>query len=95
MKNISPLQKKLEKLEAQKVKIQQELDTLTKQRNERIIEVLSYLPPNTLSLHTIIGGLVSVCKDAQGDSQKAEAWQEAGKKFCNAKKSERPSLLKP
>ena len=93
MKDLSPLDKKLQKLEQQKTKIQEQLESLSKQKHERILEVLSYLPHGSVPLHTLIGGLIHVCKESQSNPKRAEEWQRAGQKFCSIKKSERASLL--
>lgn len=94
MKDMGSIEKKLQKLQEQQNKIQQEMETLTQKRNERVIEVLTYIPQDNLSLHALIGGLVYVGQTALQDPKQREVWHQAGRKFYTTKKTDRAKLFR-
>lgn len=93
MKNISTIDKKLQKLEEQKLKIQKELESLSKKRHEKVLDVLNIVP-HSISLQKIIGGVIHIIKEIQSNPKQTEEWQKAGEKFLSSKKSERINLLR-
>lgn len=97
---MSKLDQQIQKLEQQRLKLDADLVTLKRQRNEDILKVLEAFPEGNVCTKTIIGILIEGLEVATKDAKKAEVWQQAGDTFCkrngakrSAKKT-RPNLKK-
>ena len=93
MTNLSSLEKKYQKLEAQKIQLQKELNSLSQKRNEKILDLLSQIPSADISIQSILGGLIDIIKEAKSNLQKKEEWHKAGEKFCNTPRSKRSQFF--
>ena len=75
------LHKKLEKLQQQQRKINDEVRALLKQRNEELLKVLNHLPSPALDPLVLVGGLLYIIDEAAKNPLKKEEWLKAGGKF--------------
>ena len=75
---------KIKKLSEQKAKLEAELKTLMKERNNYVVNCLDALPSENIPTEIIIGGLMQVVEtyNSAASSSDTEAWQKAGEKFC-------------
>ena len=79
---MSKLDQQIQKLEQQRLKLDADLVTLKRQRNEDILKVLDTFPDGNVCSKTIIGLLLEGLEVAAKDAKKAEVWQQAGDTFC-------------
>ena len=86
---MSKLDQQIQKLEQQRLKLDADLVTLKRQRNEDILKVLDAFPDGNVCSKTIIGILLEGLEVAGKDAKKAEVWQKAGDIFCKRNGSKR------
>ena len=94
---MSKLDQQIQKLEQQRLKLDADLVTLKRQRNEDILKVLEAFPDGNVCTKTIIGILLEGLEVAAKDAKKVEVWQQAGDKFCKrngVKRSSKKTHLK-
>ncbi len=72
------LQKKINQLNTEKLKIEQQLSL-------ELINVLKKTGAININFDALIGGLLSVIKSIQANSQESEGWLQVGQKFRGAK----------
>jgi len=92
MKQKLTIEEKIKNLEALKSKLDSEIESLQEMRHEKVLEVLRYLP-HSVSLDTIIGGMIHLVKEIEANPKQAEDWSSAGKKFLGSKKSDKRSTI--
>jgi len=93
---MSKLDQQIQKLEQQRLKLEADLVTLKRQRNEDILKVLEAFPDGNVCSKTIIGILLEGLDVAAKDAKKAEVWQKAGDTFCKRNSSKRsPKKTRP
>lgn len=72
------LQQKINQLNAEKLKIEQQLSL-------ELISVLKKTGAISINFDALIGGLLSVIKSIQANTKDSEVWLQAGQKFRGAK----------
>lgn len=81
---MSKLDQQIQNLQQKRLKLEEDLLTLKRKRNEDILKVLDSFPDGSIPSKTIIGILLDGIKVAMEDSQKAEVWLKAGETFCKS-----------
>lgn len=77
------LESRLEKLEAQKIQIQKEIEVLRGQRVQEIASSLQHMDLKDTDTFTVVGCLLWLLGN-QHDKNMLEEWRRAGRKFCAA-----------
>ena len=75
------LNKKIEQLQRDKIKIEREIDQLNQQRQTVLTDFIRTLVPMDIDPRIIIGGLIHVLDQARTQPATAEVWRQAGQKF--------------
>ena len=75
------LNKRLEQLQRDKVRIEREINNLNEQRQTVLTDFIRTLMPMDIDPRIIIGGLIHVLDQAQTQPTTAEVWRQAGQKF--------------
>ena len=88
---MSKLDQQIQKLEQQRLKLDADLVSLKRQRNEDILKVLEAFPDGNVCTKTIIGILLEGLEVTAKDAKKSEVWQQAGDTFCKRNGSKRSS----
>lgn len=89
------IEKRISKLEAQREKIQKEIEDLAQKRNQELLSVLDKLPLQNLDTMTLVGGLLHVIYEAGKNPATKEMWQKEGQKFCKRSTPQKtPASLK-
>lgn len=83
------LQKKIEALSQERIKIDEEIKGLQRQRNEDLLQALDTLPMASIDIATLIGGIQFIIQTASCDASLKEEWQQAGQTFCKALPSQK------
>lgn len=86
---MNPLQKKLEALSQEKVKIETEIKALQRKYHEELLQALDTLSLSSIDIPTLIGGIHFVIQKASEDTHIREEWRQAGQKFCNIRSSQK------
>ncbi|AIL13635.1 hypothetical protein IM40_09305 (plasmid) [Candidatus Paracaedimonas acanthamoebae] len=76
------IEKKITKLEEQKVKLEKEIAELQQKRHEEFLSLLNKIPSLNLEPMTLIGGLLHVIEETQKKPELKEKWLLAAQKFC-------------
>lgn len=88
------LLKKLNRLEEQKARIEEEIIKLNQEKNESLINVFRMLPPSRIDPATLLGGLLFVLEEALKNPEVEERWRYAGQKFLRRTNRKDPGAVK-